>query len=416
MVRVDLSFRNRANGHKIPNFTGWLHWQASLPSFWQRDFLNLYRTSGVIARSITYTMEKRLFNFSAGPAVLPVPVLERIRDEMLCLPGCGASVMEISHRSKQFIAIQEAAKARLVKLLGVPDTHDVLFIQGGSRLQFSMIPMNLLRGQSGPAQYVLTGSWGKYALAEAKKEGATETVYDASATNYDRLPEWSDLNLRPDAAYVHITSNETIQGVQFQSDLDSPSPLVSDCSSDFLYRPLDVQKYGLLYACAQKNAGPAGVTVVVIRKDLLGRSDDSLPGYLNYNNHSKEGSMWNTPPTFAIYVLGLVTEWIETTFGDLKTLHAHNIKKAKILYDVLDAFPDLYQGHAQKSDRSLMNVTFRFPSEDVEKAFLAGAKDRDLDSLKGHRSVGGIRASIYNAMPIEGVEALANYMREFAKR
>jgi phosphoserine aminotransferase len=276
-------------------------------------------------------MEKRLYNFSAGPAVLPVPVLERIRDEMMCLPGCGASVMEISHRSKQFIAIQEAAKQRLIRLLGVPDDYDVLFIQGGSRLQFSMIPMNLLRGQAGPAQYVLTGSWGKYAIGEAKKEGATEVVYDAGATNYDRLPSDGELAFRKDAAYVHVTSNETIQGVQFQHDLQTPAPLVCDSSSDFMYRPVDISKYGLLYACAQKNAGPAGVTVVVIRKDLLARSQDSLPGYLNYNNHAKEDSMWNTPPTFAIYVLGLVTEWLESTVGGLAAMHKINLEKAQLV-------------------------------------------------------------------------------------
>ncbi|WP_146677444.1 3-phosphoserine/phosphohydroxythreonine transaminase [Pirellula sp. SH-Sr6A] len=361
-------------------------------------------------------MEKRLYNFSAGPAVLPVPVLERIRDEMLCLPGCGASVMEISHRSKQFIAIQDAAKERLTRLLNIPAEYDVLFLQGGSRLQFSMIPMNLLRGQIGPAQYVLTGSWGKYALAEAKKEGATEVLYDAAATNYDRLPNDGELKISPDAAYVHITSNETIQGVQFPNDLTSPAPLVCDSSSDFLYRPVDIQKYGLMYACAQKNAGPAGVTVVVIRRDLLARSSDQLPGYLNYNNHSKEGSMWNTPPTFAVYVLGLVAEWVESTIGGLDAMYAHNQKKAKLVYDALDASPSIYLGHARKEDRSLMNVTFRFPTEELEKAFLDGAKAHRLDSLKGHRSVGGIRASIYNAMPMEGAQTLADYMRDFASK
>ncbi|XZE46710.1 3-phosphoserine/phosphohydroxythreonine transaminase [Pirellulaceae bacterium SH467] len=361
-------------------------------------------------------MEKRLYNFSAGPAVLPVPVLERIRDEMLCLPGCGASVMEISHRSKQFIAIQDAAKERLIRLLNIPADYDVLFLQGGSRLQFSMIPMNLLRGQKGPAQYVLTGSWGKYALAEAKKEGTTEVLFDAAATNYDRLPNDGELKISPEAAYVHITSNETIQGVQFPTDLSSPAPLVCDSSSDFLYRSVDIQKYGLMYACAQKNAGPAGVTVVIIRRDLLARSSDQLPGYLNYNNHSKEGSMWNTPPTFAVYVLGLVAEWVESTIGGLDAMYSHNQKKAKLVYDALDASPSIYLGHARKEDRSLMNVTFRFPSEELEKAFLDGAKAHRLDSLKGHRSVGGIRASIYNAMPMEGAQTLADYMRDFASK
>jgi phosphoserine aminotransferase len=361
-------------------------------------------------------MEKRLYNFSPGPAVLPLPVLERIRDEILCLPGAGASVMEISHRSKQFIAIQEAAKQRLIRLLNIPPDYDVLFLQGGARMQFSMVPMNLLRGQAGPAQYVLTGSWGKYALAEATKEGATEVVFDAAATQYDRLPSADELKLSSKAAYVHITSNETIQGVQFQSDLSSPAPLVCDCSSDFLYRPLDVSRYGLIYACAQKNAGPAGVTVVIIRRDLMARSSETLPGYLNYSNHSKEDSMWNTPPTFAVYVLGLVTEWLESTVGGLQAMHAHNKEKAKLIYDIIDRHPAFFIGHAQKPDRSLMNVTFRFEEESIEKEFLNEAQKHGLDALKGHRSVGGIRASIYNAMPMEGAKALASFMHDFASK
>ena len=361
-------------------------------------------------------MEKRLFNFSSGPAVLPVPVLERIRDEMLCLPGCGASVMELSHRSKQFIAIQEAAKQRLIRLLSIPTDYDVLFLQGGARLQFSMIPMNLLRGQAGPAQYVLTGSWGKYAIGEAKREGSVEAIYDSAATNYDRVPDEAELKIRHDAAYVHITSNETIQGIQFQHDLSSAAPLVCDCSSDILHRPIDVSKYGLIYACAQKNAGPAGVTVVIIRKDLLARSSDNLPGYLNFNNHAKEDSMWNTPPTFAVYVLGLVTEWVEKTIGGLETMLKINQAKAQWVYDAIDRHPTMYLAHAQKASRSLMNATFRFPNENLEKAFLAQAQSLGLDSLKGHRSVGGIRASIYNAMPMAGVQSLAQLMDDFASK
>ena len=361
-------------------------------------------------------MEKRLFNFSSGPGVLPVPVLERIRDEIVCLPGCGASVMELSHRSKQFIAIQEAAKQRLIRLLNIPSDYEVLFLQGGARLQFSMIPMNLLRGQSGPAQYVITGSWGKYAIGEAKREGKVETIYDSAATNYDRIPSETELKIRPDAAYVHITSNETIQGVQFQHDLGSAAPLVCDCSSDILHRPIDVSKYGLIYACAQKNAGPAGVTVVIIRKGLLARSSDDLPGYLNFNNHAKEDSMWNTPPTFAVYVLGLVTEWVEKTIGGLAAMHKINQEKAKTVYDAIDRHPAMYLAHAQKPSRSLMNVTFRFPNEELEKAFLTEAQMLGLDSLKGHRSVGGIRASIYNAMPMAGVQSLAQLMDDFASK
>jgi phosphoserine aminotransferase len=359
---------------------------------------------------------KRLYNFSPGPAVLPVPVLERIRDEMLCLPGAPASILEISHRSSQFIAIQEAAKQRLIRLLNIPLDYEVLFLQGGARLQFSMIPMNLLRGHSGPAQYILTGSWGKYAQSEAVKEGAVEVAFDAKATNYDRLPSIADLKLSSSAAYVHMTSNETIQGVQFQSDFDSTAPLVCDSSSDFLYRPVDVSKYGLIYACAQKNAGPSGVTVVIIRKDLLERSNDSLPGYMNYKNQAAEGSMWNTPPTFAIYTLGLVAQWLEETVGGLSKMLDINRKKASLVYSVVDKFPKFYIGHAQPASRSLMNATFRFSDEEIEKRFLKGAEAHGLDSLKGHRSVGGIRASIYNAMPMEGAKVLADYMTDFATK
>ncbi|MEZ6135673.1 MAG: 3-phosphoserine/phosphohydroxythreonine transaminase [Pirellulaceae bacterium] len=365
----------------------------------------------------THVAQERIYNFSAGPAVLPVPVLEQVRDEMLCLPGAGASILEISHRSEEFIAIQAQAKSRLQRLLGVGDDHEVLFLQGGARLQFSMIPMNLLRGQSTPAQYVLTGTWGKSALEEARREGPVDVIFDAKASNYDRLPTTGELQVNPQAAYVHITSNETIQGVQFPADLDfGTAPLVCDSSSDFLYRPYDISRYGLLYACAQKNAGPAGVTVVVIRKELLERSNDDLPGYLNYKNQAASDSMWNTPPTFAIYVLGLVAQWVEETIGGLEKMHQHNQAKAKLLYHVLDEFPETYIGHALKSDRSLMNVTFRFADEQAEKAFLAGAADHGMDNLKGHRSVGGIRASIYNAMPIEGVQALASYMTDFAQK
>jgi len=279
-----------------------------------------------------------------------------------------------------------------------------------------MIPMNLLRGQSSTAQYVLTGSWGKYALSEAKREGKVEAIYDASATNYDRVPSESELQIDPDAAYVHITSNETIQGVQFLQDLNSKAPLVCDCSSDILHRPIDISKYGLIYACAQKNAGPAGVTVVIVRKELLARSDENLPGYLNFSNHAKEDSMWNTPPTFAVYVLGLVAEWVEKTIGGLNAMYKINQEKAQWVYDAIDRHPAMYLAHAQKQSRSLMNATFRFPNEALEKSFLVQAQAHGLDSLKGHRSVGGIRASIYNAMPMAGVQTLAQLMDDFAAK
>ncbi len=361
--------------------------------------------------------EQRVYNFSAGPAVMPLSVLEQIREEIVCLPGCGASVMEISHRSDEFIAIQEGAKQRLIRLLGIPSDYDVLFLQGGSRLQFSMIPMNLLRGQSGAAHYLVTGTWGKSALEEAVKEGPVEVLWDGKATNYDRLPPAGSYQVPKNSAYVHITNNETIQGVQFATEPEvHGAPLVSDCSSDFMYRPIDIAKYGLMYACAQKNAGPAGVTVVIIRRDLLERSQANLPGYLSYMNHSKADSMWNTPPTFAVYVLGLVAKWLEESVGGLQEMYRINQAKAKLLYDVLDAFPKLYSCHAQKDCRSLMNVTFRLPDEATEKAFLKGASANSLDALKGHRSVGGIRASIYNAMPMEGVQCLADFMKDFAAK
>ncbi|MEM6331033.1 MAG: 3-phosphoserine/phosphohydroxythreonine transaminase, partial [Planctomycetota bacterium] len=331
-------------------------------------------------------------------------------------PGVGASVLEISHRSAAFTEIIEAAEANLRKLLDISDDYAVLFLQGGSRLQFSMVPINLLtEGRS--ADYILTGSWGKKALAEAKKVGRTRVAYDASETNFDRVPDEGQLDLAPDAAYVHYCCNETIQGVQFNGEPPTPDgvPLVCDASSDFLHRKLDVSRYGLIYACAQKNAGPAGVTVVVIRKDLAERSSDGLASYLNYNTHINEKSLGNTPPCFAIYVNKLVTDWLLQDVGGLDAMFEQNKQKALMLYDVLDANPGFYKGHAQPHSRSVMNVTFNLPSDELTTAFLAGAKEHGLTDLKGHRSVGGIRASIYNAMPAAGVERLRNFMVEFVK-
>ena len=361
-------------------------------------------------------MTHRVYNFSAGPAVLPVPVLEEIQRDMLALPGVGASILEISHRSAAFAPIIEAAEGNLRKLLSIPDDYAVIFLQGGSRLQFSMVPMNLLApGQS--CDYILTGSWGNDALKEVKKAGETRVAWDGKATNYDRLPELGDLSLDPQAAFVHYTSNETIQGVQFASEPEvGDVPLVCDASSDFLYRPLPIAKYGLIYACAQKNAGPAGVTVVIVRKDLLKRSSPDLPGYLNYQIHAENGSLWNTPPTFGIYVVKLVTDWLLDDIGGLAAMHQQNQDKAKLLYDVLDKSNGFYTGHAKPEYRSLMNVTFRLPSEELTNQFVAEAKKLELQELKGHRSVGGIRASIYNAMPVAGVEKLRDFMLEFQKK
>jgi phosphoserine aminotransferase len=364
----------------------------------------------------TTTATDRVFNFSPGPAVLPLPVLEQAQRELVSLPGYGMSVLEMSHRSQGFLDILAEAKRNLKTLLGIPDNYQVLFLQGGSRLQFSMIPMNLLRGQSQPADYLITGSWSKLALDEAKREGQVNVVWDGKSTNYDRLPAPGELKLNPSAAYTYICSNETIQGVQFQHDLDTGnSPLVCDASSDFLHRKLQIEKYGLVYACAQKNAGPAGVTAVIIRDELVARGQDTLPGYLNYKNHVKEDSLYNTPPTFAIYLMGLVLRWLKDDIGGLDRMHELNRKKAKLVYDMIDASGGYYRGHAQPADRSLMNVTFRLPNETLEKKFCSEGEQRGLDGLKGHRSVGGIRASIYNAMPLAGVEALVEFMREFQR-
>ena len=362
------------------------------------------------------TAVERIFNFSAGPAAIPLPVLQQAQKELLSLPGCGASVMEISHRSSQFVKILEDAEQRLRALLAVPENYRVLFLQGGSRLQFSMVPMNLMRDNR-PALYLLTGSWGKNALSEAVKVGQTQVVWDGGETNYDRLPAHEEVALDANASFLHLTSNETIQGVQFQRDFDwGDVPVVCDMSSDFLSRPVDVSRYGLIYACAQKNAGMAGLTVVIVREDLLERGRDGLPGYLNYRVHAEANSLWNTPPTFGIYLFGLVAKWLEEEIGGLAAMQSQNQNQASRLYDVIDASGGFYQGHAEPGSRSLMNVTFRLPTDDLQDQFLAGAARHHLDALKGHRSVGGIRASIYNAMPDAGVDALREFMIDFRDR
>jgi len=361
------------------------------------------------------SVSDRVFNFSPGPAVLPLPVLERARDEMLALPGVGISVLEISHRSPAFDRILEETIRDLRTLLGIGDEHDVLLLQGGASLQFSMVPMNLLRGSQAAADSILTGTWGVTGVKEARREGRVHAAWDG-APAYDRLPAAGEIRLSDRPAYVHITSNETIQGVQWKSLPDvGDAPLVCDCSSDFLSRPIDVARHGLIYACAQKNAGIAGVTAVIIRKDLLERSRDDLPTMLDYRTYSKNGSRPNTPPVFAVYVLGLVCRWLLDDVGGLASMQRANAEKAKLLYDVLDASGGFYAGHARPECRSDMNVTFRLPDEPLEKAFLAGATARGLIDLKGHRSVGGVRASIYNAMPRAGVEALRDYMLEFQR-
>lgn len=362
-------------------------------------------------------MTQRVFNFSAGPAVLPVPVLEQIQQELLCLPEVGSSILEISHRSPHFDSILESATSGIRSLLSVPENYRILFLQGGSRLQFSMVPMNLLRGLDQKAQYLVTGSWGKKALAEATKEGQADVIWDGADTNYDRLPDSTEGMIDETAAYVHLTSNETIEGVQFVHLPGSDVvPVVCDQSSDFLSRPMDVSRLGLIYACAQKNAGPAGVTVVIIQEDLLARSSDDLPGYLNYRLHAENDSRYNTPATFAIYVLDLVTKWLLNEIGGLASMETINREKAQLLYDVIDRSGGFYRGHAQPDCRSVMNVTFRLTNEVAQKEFLSAAEREQLCGLKGHRSVGGIRASIYNAMSQDGVEALCQFMLDFQRK
>ena len=362
-------------------------------------------------------MEERVYNFSAGPAVLPLSALKEAQRDLLCLPGVGSSVMEISHRSKPFLQILDRAEANLRKLLAIPDTYRVLFLQGGAQLQFAMVPMNLLRDSGRAADYIVTGSWGKKASKEAELQGSVRVAFDGEDGEYRRTPRADELELKSDAAYVHMTSNETIEGVQFAEEPEvGDVPLVCDSSSDFLCRPVPIERYGLLYACAQKNAGPAGVTVVVLREDLLQRTPKNTPTMLDYQKLAKAKSLLNTPPTFAIYMLKLITDWLLEEIGSLEAIHRRNRQKAGRLYEAVDQSDGFYSGHADPDCRSIMNVTFRLPNVELEAQFLKQAEEHGLRALKGHRSVGGCRASIYNAMPPEGVEALREFMLEFARK
>src|SRR6185369_13753541 len=354
-------------------------------------------------------MTERIFNFSAGPAVLPVPVLEEAQRDMLSLPGVGMSVMEISHRSKTFDAIIHRAESGVRKLLNIPDNYRLLFLQGGASLQFSMVPMNFLRAD-GSADYILTGSWGKKAAKEAKRAGTVNIAATMADGGFTRVPGQDELSLNPDAAYVHITSNETIEGVQWKHEPETGDvPLIADASSDILSRAIPVDKYALIYAGAQKNIGPSGVTLVIVRDDLLQRIPDGLHTMLDYRTHVENNSLYNTPNTWGIYILDLVCKWLKDK-GGLPAMEQENEEKSKLLYDAIDA-SSFYRGHADGDCRSPMNVTFRLPSEELEKKFAAEATAQGLDGLKGHRSVGGIRASIYNAFPKEGVEALVSFMK-----
>ena len=362
----------------------------------------------------TATTVKRIYNFSAGPAVLPVPVLEEAQRDLVALPGVGMSVMEISHRSKPFDEIIQRAEADMRELAGIPANYKILFLQGGASLQFSMVPMNLLTAGS-TADYILTGDWGKKALKEARKVGATNVAATTEDGNFKRIPAESEFKLTSGSAYVHYTSNNTIHGTEWHRVPDvGGAPLVCDASSDIFSRPIDVPKYGLIYAGAQKNLGPSGVTVVIIRDDLLARSADALPTMLNYKVQAENGSLYNTPPVFGIYILGLVLKWLKGA-GGLTAIDAVNARKAKALYDELDR-TSFWQPHADTDSRSRMNVTFRLPNEDLDKVFVKESTAAGFDGLKGHRSVGGMRASIYNAFPEQGITDLVQFMREFERK
>jgi len=359
---------------------------------------------------------KRAYNFNAGPAVLPLEVLEQAQAELLDYQGTGMSVMEISHRSKEFEAIIQTAEADLRELLSIPANYKVLFLQGGASLHFAMIPMNF-RPAGASADYLVTGSWSKKAFEEAQKLGATRAAANLKAENFTRVPAQSELDLDPNAAYLYFTSNETIHGVEFFSEPVPPAgvPLICDTSSDFISRPLDVSKYAMLYAGAQKNAGPAGVVVCIIRDDLLERVPANLPAMLDYRLMAENASLYNTPPCWSIYIVGLVFKWAKK-LGGLEAIAQRNRTKANMLYKVIDESGGFYRGHAQPESRSVMNVTFRLPTEELEALFVSESKKLGMVGLKGHRSVGGLRASIYNALPMEAVEELAQFMKDFQKK
>jgi phosphoserine aminotransferase len=362
------------------------------------------------------TITHRVYNFSSGPAVLPLSVLEEMQRDLIALPNVGMSVLEISHRSATFESIIAEAEADVRKVGAVPANYRVLFLQGGASTQFSMVPMNLLTPGT-VADYLDTGSWSDKAIKEARRVGEVHIAATTKPEKYSRTPEQHELTFTPGAAYVHFTSNNTIEGTQFPQPPETDAPLVSDASSDIFSRPIDVSRYGLIYAGAQKNLGPSGLALVIIRDDLLERSTQqstSLPTMLNYAVHAQNGSLYNTPPTFGVYALGLVMKWLIAQ-GGLEVMGRVNERKAARVYAEIDR-TGFYRGTARTECRSRMNITFRLPSEELEKRFVNEATGAGLDGLQGHRSVGGIRASIYNAFPEDGTEALVAFMRDFEQR
>ncbi|MBN1961425.1 MAG: 3-phosphoserine/phosphohydroxythreonine transaminase [Deltaproteobacteria bacterium] len=360
-------------------------------------------------------MVKRIHNFNAGPAALPLPVLEQVQKELLDFQGSGMSIMEMSHRSKVYDAVHNETIANIKKLLGIGDEYSIIFMGGGARSQFALAPMNL-RGKDGFAQYAITGNWAEGAFKEGKKLGDAREIFSSAASKHDHVPEEGTIKVDPNAAFFHYTSNNTVEGTQWHYVPDTGSvPLVCDMSSDFLSRPFAANRFGLIYAGAQKNIGPAGAVVVIIRKDLLARSSDNLPDMFSYAKIEKQNSLLNTPPVFAIYIIGLVAKYL-LGLGGLAGIEQRNKEKANLLYNAIDESGGFYKPHAQKNSRSLMNVTFRLGATELEEKFIAASKQADIEGIKGHRSVGGMRASIYNAVSLDSVKALVDFMSEFKKQ
>ncbi|MGI6294641.1 MAG: 3-phosphoserine/phosphohydroxythreonine transaminase [Armatimonadota bacterium] len=355
----------------------------------------------------------RVYNFNAGPAALPLEVLTKAQAELTDLGGSGMSVMEMSHRSKEFQAIVDSAEAKVRSQMGISDDYSVLFLQGGASLQFAMIPMNLL-GEGQTADFIDTGSWASKAIKEAKIAGNVNVAWSGKEENYVRVPKQSELKLTDGAAYVHICSNETIGGIRYPQFPKTDAPLIADMSSEIMSRVIDVNQFGLIYAGAQKNLGPSGLVLVIIRKDLIERTPDSVPIFLRYKTHAEGGSLYNTPNTWGIYILKLVMEWMES-LGGVAAVQKINEDKAAALYSTIDS-SDFWRSPVAKEDRSIMNVVWRLPSEELEAEFVSQAKNAGMIGLKGHRSVGGIRASIYNAVPREAVDALTAFMKDFEKK
>ncbi len=356
---------------------------------------------------------ERKSNFNAGPATLPLPVLEKIQAEMIDFRGAGMSILEMSHRSKEFTAVLDNTKASLREVMDIPSDYEILFLGGGASQQFAMIPMNFLQtGQK--ADYISTGSWSQKAIKEAKAFGDIQVVGSSEDQNFSFIPQ--NLEFSPGAQYVHLTSNNTIFGTQWKNYPETKNiPLFADLSSDILCRKTDVSQFSLIYAGAQKNAGPAGVTIIIARREFLEKDKNDIPIIFRYKTHLEKDSCYNTPPVFQIYVVGLVLEWIKE-FGGLLKMGEHNQRKADLLYNTIDENPGFYKGTAEKESRSLMNATFRLPSEDLESKFISEASSLNLHGLKGHRSAGGIRASMYNALPFEAVEKLTSFMKDFAQK